>query len=150
MTENINIFNQVVGLMFDQFYRAFPIAEGVNYESMAAKLGVDAKDYINPYGVFTTRTREYGKIDGGADFEAFVDGALAFLVQEGFLHRDGGDYRLSAKSLTVLNAPLTGLGESLGTKLTGAVKSAGTEAGRAAISETVGQIIGATIKSVFN
>lgn len=149
MTANIEMFNQVVGLIFDQLYRSFPLAEQMDYEAMAAKVGVEARDYHPPAGVISTRMREYGDVLDGMNFESFVDQAVAFLVAEAFLQQDRYEYRLSARALTILNAPITGLDESLGKKLTGAVKEAGTEAGRAAISETVGQIIGATARGFF-
>lgn len=149
MTANIEMFNQVVGLIFAQLYRQFPMAEQMDYEVMAEKLGVEARDYHPPDGVITPRMREYGEVLDGMNFESFVDQAVAFLVAEGFLQQERYDYRLSARALTILNAPITGLDESLGKKLTGAVKQAGTETGRAAISETVGQIIGATVKGLI-
>lgn len=150
MDDNFESFNQVVGLIFDQLYRAFPIAVQIDYDRIAERLDIPILLYEPPSGLITTRTRTYGPIAQSDDMEVFVDEAVAFLSSEGFIQAEGRNYlRLSAKALALLNAPLSGLEKPAGTRIVEISRGAATEAGRAALSEVVGQVIGAAAKGFF-
>lgn len=147
MDPNFDAFNQVVGLIFDQLYRSFPIAIEIDHDEIANKLGIQVSPYTPPRGLITTRSKTYGNITPTVGMEEFVDEAIRFLAAEGFLQQQDRTYiRLSAKALTLLNAPLSGLEKSAGSQIVEISKSAGTEAGKAALSEVVGQVIGAAAR----
>ncbi len=71
---------------------------------------------------------------------------LKWLQEEGFVIEDRSQYTLSARALHVLNASPASLDRTLGSKLTDAVKDAGSETGRAVIGQTVGLILGAAAR----
>ncbi|RWP58009.1 hypothetical protein [Mesorhizobium sp.] len=82
--------------------------------------------------------------------EEFVDEAIGFLAAEGFLQQpDRYTIRLSAKALSLLNAPLPGLEKAAGPQIVEISKNVGTEAGKAALSEVVGQVVGAAARGFF-
>lgn len=147
MEKNFDAFNQVIGLVFDQLYRAFPVAIEVDYGQIATKLDISISPYKPPSGFISPRSEVYGEILPGTEMESFVDEAISFLEAEGFLQRQGKfAFRLSAKALTLLNAPLSGLEQSAGTRIIEISKQVGNEAGRAAMSEVIGQLIGAAAR----
>lgn len=150
MSAAISDFNTVTGLIFDQLYQSFPEPSPISVAAIAEAMGLKALE--------VQKGNEPWEPDIGEPFEAlpsgralseFVDATIHWLSEEGFV-RTGrfGLSVLTAKALTIMNATPDSLnGESLGATLSGAAKEAGTEAGRAAISETVGQIIGAAAKA---
>lgn len=143
MTANFDAFNQVVGLLFDQLYRGFPIADQIDYAELAGKLGTEIRPYHPPEGLITTRMETYGEILPSTELESFVDNTIEFLEAEGFVQReDRYRIRLSAKALTLLNAPLPGLQMATGDRIVEISKDVGSTAGRAAMSEVVGQLTG--------
>lgn len=147
MDANFDAFNQVVGLIFDQLYRKFPLATEIDYEEIATKLAVPVEPYRPPPGFITIRTQIYGEVAPGMNMEEFVDEAVSFLAEEGFLQRpERKSVRLSAKALTLLNAPLPGLEQAAGVQIVEMSKAVGTQAGKAALSEVVGQLIGAAAR----
>lgn len=153
MTDNIDHFNEIVGLVFDQLYRSFPIETDIDEEAIARALAVEIindtpKDWPAP------KILNFGEIQEGTPFRVFLRSTLSWLTSEGFVTGNDGNpqkgVRLSAKALTVLNASPSALSQSLGARLGDVVKGAGTEAGRSAIGETVGQIIGGFTKSILS
>ncbi|MEO9336997.1 hypothetical protein ABFT80_06115 [Mesorhizobium sp. SB112] len=149
MESNFEAFNQVVGLIFDQLYRKFPIAVEIDHDEIAEKLGIAILPYDPPSMVITIRTKIYGEIAPSTNMEDFVNEAIEFLAVEGFLQRDGYSIRLSAKALTLLNAPLPGLEKPAGAQIVEISKNVGTAAGKAAIGEIVGQVIGAAARGFW-
>lgn len=150
MAENFGAFNQVVGLVFDQLYRAFPVAIEVDYEEIAGKLSISVAPYVAPEMVFGLRSKVFDEIVPGVALDEFTDQAVKFLESEGFLQRQDKYYfRLSAKALTLLNAPLPGLEKSAGTQIVEVSKDLGSVAGRQAMSEVIGQVIGAAARGLM-
>jgi hypothetical protein len=151
MSEAISDFNTVTGLIFDQLYQSFPTPSPIRVEAIADAMGLKAlevQEGDEPW--MPTVGEPYEALPSGRALVDFVDATIRWLSEEGFIRT--GTFResvLTAKALTIMNATPDSLnGESLGATLSGAAKSAGTEAGRAAISETVGQIIGAAAKAM--
>ncbi|MCQ4631674.1 hypothetical protein GB927_016605 [Shinella sp. CPCC 100929] len=153
MTDNIDHFNEIVGLVFDQLYRSFPIETDIDEEAIAKALGIEIIDNT-PDDWPAPKILNYGVVREGVPFRLLLYATLRWLNSEGFT-TGRGEYSqmsvcLSAKALTVLNASPSALSQSLGAKLGEAVKGAGTEAGRSVIGETVGQIIGGFTKSILS
>lgn len=147
MAENFEAFNQVVGLVFDQLYRSFPVAKEIDYDEIATKLGIEIKPYEPPEMVITFRTKVYGDVVPGVDLESFTDEAVRFLDAEGFLQsQDRSYFRLSARALDLLNAPLPGLQRPAGTQIVELSKDLGNAAGRHAMGEVIGHVIGAAAR----
>lgn len=150
MTQNFDAFNQVVGLLFDQLYREFPIACEVDYRELASKIGSEVLPYVPPEWLITVRTETYGDILPGIELESFVNNAIEFLEVEGFIQRqDRHRIRLSAKALAILNAPLPGLQMAVGDKIVEISKDVGSSAGRAAMSEVIGHLLGAAARGLL-
>lgn len=150
MTTRIEKFNQLVAYIFDHLYNSFPIADYLDLETMARRFDVESQPYVPNGMVITTRSRVYGDVFEGVNFETFVDNTVAFLKSEGFIDDDRGELRLTSKALLILNAPMEGLGMSRGSKLHEAVKEVGAEARKTAVSEVVGSIIGAAVKGLIS
>lgn len=152
MAENIETFNAIVGLIFDQLYRAFPVDVDIDVEHIAKTLGY-GEPILNMGRAGGYAGYDTGRLPDGTSVNEFVSAAADWLKSEGFVRTNPHDplvsVILTAKALAALNASPSSLEPKLGSKLAGAVKAAGTETGRAAIGETVGQIIGAVVKSVI-
>lgn len=89
------------------------------------------------------------------DGEDFFDHLFEWLKDEGFVRftqaTEGNvyDVSLTEKGVNILGQKLgIEAKEPIGTQLKGIAKSAGSEAGRAAISEAVGYVIGGAIKAM--
>lgn len=150
MTVRIDKFNQLVGYIFDDLYNSFPVAERLDLEKMARRFDVESERYVPNGMVISLRSRIYGDLFDGVNFETFFDNTLTFLVSEGFVYDERGEMRLTSKALTILNAPMEGLGISRGSRLHEAVKEVGHEARKSAVSEVVGSIIGAAVKGLIS
>lgn len=146
MERNFEAFNQVVGLIFDQLYRQFPISIQIDHDEIAEKLGVPSSPYQPSDYFLSVRTKDYGDIVPAMNMEEFVDETIQFLAAEGFLQQERNSIRLSAKALMLLNAPMPGLEKPAGARIVEISKDVGTDAGKAAISEVVSQVIAAATR----
>ena len=153
-TNNLDIFNVAVGIVFDFFLSQFPVGQSIPLERFEKEMEpiIDrAEKNSNEGGRERRAGKKYIKSSNIPPNE-YINEVTSWLVREGFLHQIiekgwGTEYQLTGKALTVLNAMPSGLSQTLGKKLSTAVKDAGTAAGRSVISETVGQIIGAAARS---
>lgn len=151
MTRNsIDYFNEVIGLIFAQLYQDFPIKRGIYAEEIAKTLGIDVEYPENSPLSLDPRTDPiYGDLENGTDFLTLLRHSRNWLREEGFIRGSDQDGdQLTTKALLAMNAKPEALDKPLGVKLGDAVKSAGTETGRAVICETVGQILGAAAKGL--
>lgn len=136
------VFAPSTGLVISQLYESFPAPAQVKLEPIIATLSADrplpddvSKDMME-----------------SAVRQVIID-TIDWLVQEDFLWNGPmkvrGNYQgalsLTSKSLLALDAFPGTLGQTdgLGNKLNEAVKDAGTTAGRAILTNLVGQFIGA-------
>lgn len=153
MAENIDNFNAVTGLVFAQLYSVFPVRQDLNEKIIADAMGVEAFE-VEGFSGGEEPIYNFGEIAPGLKFRKLVLAVTCWLRDEGFVRAEGQradlNMVLTAKALTALNATPRALEGTLGSKLTTAAKHAGTEAGRSAIAETVGQVIGAAVKSMSN
>jgi hypothetical protein len=164
----IALFNVVVGLIFDALVREFPIWRRVTPgrlgETFRTLTDVSEGGETLPTGV----VREPGStsmLRSNIPIQLYIDETVDWLVAEGFLLERsevvergkvfGQDYEmlakeytLSARTLEVLNRRMPGLQASYANQLGDAARASGAEAGKAAIGEIVGQIIGAATRSV--
>lgn len=147
--DNIAYFNTLVGLIFGQLYREFPIQTRINTDDIAIAMGVEGyatSDTIVP-GVKIVS--DWGMLSQ-TSFWQLYEGTLAWLKEEGFVRElTHEEWVLSASALATLSLRPAALDAPLGKKLGDAARGAGTEAGRAAIAELVGQFIGAVAKGIF-
>lgn len=149
--ENIDYFNEMVGLIFDHLYREFPVRTIIDAETIAKamKVGV-SHPKPGPLTIEMDTSPRFEPLPNGADFLTVLKHCRWWLQEEDFIR--GGDengvgmVQLTTKAFLAMNAQPAALDRSLGSKLGDAVKSAGTETGRAVICETVGQILGAAAK----
>ena len=163
MAENIDIFNEMVGLIFDQLYRAFPEPRPIDLTTLAGGLRIGwtdvekEKETLASLGArlnaqraqapetLTVIKREFDALPDAGGFEARVSHTVSWLEDEGFVRlaaKYPKRYVLTSKTLLALNAIPAGLKKPLGAKLGEVLKGFGTEAGRAAISQAVSQIFG--------
>lgn len=151
--KNLEYFNTMVGLIFEQIYSEFPIPIDIDERAIAEAMGIGVID-STPANVPVDgiRTINFDMLPNGVPFRKVLYPTLKWLQSEGFITSAGSQAShnvvLTAKALLAMNASPDVLGPSLGQKLTGVVKGAGTEGGRAVIAETVGQIMGAVMKSM--
>lgn len=152
---NIDRFNIVVGLIFGQLYNAFPLQVELDEEAVARGLGVAVKDE-SPADWPSTATRilNFDNLPDGTPVRPFLYAATRWLTDEGFI-RSSGPYStegmvLTTKALAVLNAQPDALESKLGSKLADAAGNVATEAGRAAVAETVGIVLSAATRHFFN
>jgi hypothetical protein len=153
MTDNIENFNAISGLIFAQLYARFPMKEDLDEVAIAKALGVEiidasAPDWSGP------KLYNFGEVSPGLPLRKMLWAACTWLRDERFIRAEGEfadrEMVLTTKALTAMNAHPKSLDGTLGKRLQSAAKSAGTEAGKKAISETVGQIIGAAAKSFLS
>ena len=149
--KNIELFNQLVGLIFTDLYEHFPIPIGT----------LDALRYAEAFGIEVKVHNGERYIDNDVIPESdtklykLFQATKAWLYDEGFITGDNSNARdlrwavLTSKALLALNMMPTSLERSLGEGLKEALKEAGTEAGKAAIGEAVGRIFGATVSGFF-
>lgn len=143
--KNIELFNQLVGLIFADLYEHFPLPIGtLNAVRYAKNFGIEVKE-LNGEPFFDRDTIP----DTDVKFSFLFSSTKTWLFDEGFIAGDNAyqpDLRwavLTSKALLALNMMPASLKKPLGEELKDALKDAGTEAGKAAIGETVGRIIGA-------
>lgn len=157
MSENIERFNTMVGVMLDQLYRSFPVPAAVDFEEVYSAVGLDYSVKNVPSrtsdGHTVTIVLDNEGNDVSDEFRVFGLAAFEWLRAEDFIRtrslRSSLGAVLTSKALLAMNAKLGKLDPSLGTQLGDVVKDAGKTAGNSAISETVGLIIGAAVKG-FN
>ncbi|PVB59733.1 hypothetical protein [Labrenzia sp. 011] len=150
MADNIDDFNTITGLIFAQLYANFPVKEDLDEAAIAKALGIEiidvsSKDWPDP------KIFNFGEISPGLPLRRVLWAACIWLRDEGFIRADGESANiemvLTTKALSAMNAHPKSLEEPLGKRLQSAAKTAGTEAGKKAISETASLIIGAVAKS---
>ena len=146
MADNIEKFNTIVGLVFSQLYSSFPVAleldegeivRGMGFEPRFKTLAGFDRQFLDGWPTFP---------DGTLSFPIYYS-AIDWLQEEGFIRKtDGANWVLTARALTALNAQPGVLSEPLGRQLTSAAKGAASDAGRAVITEVVGQVIAGVAK----
>jgi hypothetical protein len=150
MSDNFQNFSTVAGLIFAQLQRSFPTPVDLDEVELAKSLGREIGEEEVSLPWENELVAELGEIAPGEDFRKFVWNACIWLRDEGFIRADGSRAAtrmvLTTKALSALNATPVALEGTLGSKLTTAANQASTEAGRSAIAETVGQLIGAAVK----
>jgi hypothetical protein len=150
----------MAGLIFHQLLEKFPFPRDVDIPAIASAMGVSYQEDPTVRGLGSAASAQsYGKLANGASFFQMLEASLDWLESESFIVKQvplqgrtfgpGHNARLTAKALAAMYVTPIDFKKPLGAKLTDAVKGAGTEAGRAAIGETVGQIVGAAARSFF-
>ena len=147
--DNIDRFNTLVGLIFDQLYREFPLQITLDANVFALAMGVGTDEAEMRKNEPKRRPLPGTK----TKFIDFYRSTLTWLRMEGFIHASidpDENVVLSAKGLAILNATPSVIGEkSLGKKLGDAAKDVGTDVANKAIADLAGQALGAFTKSVF-
>lgn len=154
MTKNIEYFNTVVGIVFDELYAKFPITVKLDEAKIAKTMGATVTDQspIN-WPEDEPRLIDYGKLTENIPFEILLWSTVNWLHDEGFVRHLAdvkSEITLTSKALSVLNATPEAFDKPTGARLNELAKNAGSEAGRQAIGETVGYIIGAVAKGIIN
>lgn len=147
--DNVEYFNAIAGLVFDQLYRSFPIPAAINTDDLAQSLGVQG--YTTSESLIPGRTlvADWGMLSGTSFWELY-GGTLQWLKAERFIREPEHEtWVLTAEALAALSARPASLSAPMGKRLAQAAGNVGTEAGRAAISEVVGQLIGAVAKGLL-
>jgi len=157
MRNNIDYFNEAVGLIFSDLYSQFPRRVAVEPQTIAERMGIkvsfpeppERPDLrISPID----NSPRFATLDTGMDFEVMLRSTKQWLQEEGFIRggdeKGHGQFQLTAKALTAMNATPQELSEPLGSKLNAALKEIGADTRRTAICEIVGQIIGAATKGI--
>ncbi|MEM8823681.1 MAG: hypothetical protein AAGF30_08740 [Pseudomonadota bacterium] len=158
----LELFNVVVGLIFDSLVREFPmwrrLTPGYLGKSFETLVDFAEAEEVLPTGRIRQAKDNY-MLRSNVPPDMYIKESVDWLVAEGFLlgrntpiGRDGiqslTEHTLSARTLEILNRPMPGLGQSYANRLSDAARAGGGEAGKAAIGEIVGQIIGAATKSM--
>lgn len=150
---NIDFFNEIAGLVFAQLYEAFPIPIEIDRVSIAEQMAVEMGAPIRGDSP-VRRVQSFGQLPNGVPFYQMSNATLIWLRDEGFIKARGEwcdrDVCLTSKALAILNATPDFMQQSLGSKITEAVKETGAEARREGISKVVGEILGAAAKSLMN
>ena len=154
--DNIDRFNMLVGFVFEELYRAFPIPiEHIQPHVILKKMGVEIELYNYGEGDSAPFPMTFGPFpETDISSIRFLYSALAWLQSEGFINAQGDDSNyqvvLTAKALAALNATPDSLNKkSLGKQLGDAAKGAGGEVANKAIGEIVGQVLGGIAKGIF-
>lgn len=119
MTEKLDKFNKCAALIFDSLYQSFPVPKDFQIEDFSEFITEEDRDIF-----FST---------------------MRFLEKEGFIRYENAVYRgyisvtLTAKGLVILNSTPKSIDstESLGSKITVAVKSGAQEMMKAVIGEAI-------------
>jgi hypothetical protein len=154
--DNIEIFDLAVGVIFADLYCHFPIPKGMVPESLAMTLLEEQYWEIDiTANAVCGRDDRRQETQTARDYSSIVRHTLAWLEKCGYIigsapitHLEAGRaYVLAPKTLEVLAwtpKSLTAPSDKpLGKHLTTAATSLGNQAARAAITDIVGQVIGA-------
>lgn len=151
MKSNIDFFNEIVGHLFDNLYKSFPVPVDINDEIYALALGCEIIDSTPAdWPKEAGRILNFSDLNDGLPLRTLLFSSLTWLREEGFIIAQGDSailkVRLTARALTVLNAAPSSLEPKLASKLADAVKGSAVEAGRSILGEVVGQIVGGVAK----
>lgn len=158
MPTNVEYFGEMTGLIFNQLLEKFPFPRDIDIPAIASAMGVTYQEDPTIRGLGSAASAQcYGKLANGSSFFHMLEESLDWLESESFIVKQGPvqgrtfvpghNARLTAKALAAMYVTPVDFKKPLGVKLTDAIKGAGTEAGRAAIGETVGQIVGAAART---
>ncbi|PLX37100.1 MAG: hypothetical protein C0606_11360 [Hyphomicrobiales bacterium] len=151
MPRNIDLFNEVVGLIFAQLYESFPVVTEIDRRMIGEGLGLKLlHDTPGPLG---TKSIKFADPIDGMKFDDFLRSAASWLVSEGFVRSLHGDCLshivLTSKALAALNMmPEVVEAKTPGTSLTELANDVATDTRRAAITKIVGEVIGYAVKAV--
>lgn len=145
---NIETFNTLAALVFEQLYEEFPVPVMLDNDEIAQSLGVQGYRVREAPGFPGSKiVTDYGELLDGSSFWQFYQAALTWLQDEGLVREpEDRHFVLTSAALTALNAQPDALKEPLGKRLQGVAGKATSEAGRAAIAEAVGQVIGVAFR----
>ena len=150
--KNIENFNLIVGLVLLQLYESFPVEHDIDEEKIANAIGVAKESSAEELwpGQFIYN---YGEVPGGGNFREFLWATLKWLRSEGIIRARGDiadrDVVLSAVGLELMKRTPTSLGSSFGDKLVEAGKDIGTDVGKSALSNVVGEFTGYVAKGLM-
>jgi hypothetical protein len=136
---NIKEFNVIVGLIFNQLYKVFPvIVPLLDRDAIAKALGVQGTDW------------SAHKLPSGRSFSEMLSYTTGWLVQEGYIKSFGSHpserVTLATKGLIAMNAVPTGLKAPLGTELSKVAD--GPNINTSAIGDFIGGLFGGLTKSL--
>jgi hypothetical protein len=136
---NIQEFNVIAGLIFNQLYKVFPvIVDRIDREAIAQAFGVQGSDW------------SAHKLPSGRSFSEMLSYTGGWLVQEEYIKSFGAHPServiLSTKGLIAMNAVPTGLKGPLGTELSKAAD--GPNVNTSAIGDFIGGLFGGFTKSM--
>jgi hypothetical protein len=142
---NIQEFNIIVGLIFAQLYKAFPVRVEIDHVAIGKVMGFEGKRW------------DVEKLPSGRPLLDVYQSAISWLHRENFIdvsEVSGGPLGgppwtaqtvLTVKGLMALNAIPTGLSLSVGAKLT---EAADRGTGLGSLGDLIGGIIGGATKSI--
>ena len=117
--KNIDIFKNIVGLVFGQLYDNFPLRTNLDVRSLANSLCVDVTEIPDQ----DENKLEYGYLENGEFFPTFLDGVLDWLAVEGFIRTDRTNLTwgvvLTSKGFIGTSAIASDGTEALGEKMAG-------------------------------
>jgi hypothetical protein len=155
--DNIDLFNAATAAIFDFLLSNFPVYMDVSPQALGNALSPFLATAMEDRGA-----RQKGKtylLTSAMSERDYLPEVTNWLSVEGFLHRDqrmemyggvsrqGSGFQLSSTTLSILNSTPKGLTQPLRKQLKSVVGGAATEAGKAAIGEVIGQIVGAAARS---
>lgn len=153
MKSNIDFFNEIVGHLFDNLYKRFPIPIDIDDEVYAIALGCKIFNKTpDNWPKDAGQILEFSDLNEGLSLRPLLYSSLTWLREEGFILAESDSavrkVRLTARALTILNASPSSLEPKLASKLSEAVKGSAAETGRSMIGEIVGQIVGGVAKGL--
>lgn len=154
MPPNIDLFNRLVVLLFDDLYRRFPQPATLSAREYAGRLDIPVEKDGKPIPL---------KIpDIDSHFSSFMDATLTALQADGLIRQGGRgagsdgytwNYHgivLTLKALGIMNAvpeSLEGEQRTVGEAVADIAKDVGGDAKKAAIGKLVGEVIGGAMKA---
>ncbi|PLX36223.1 MAG: hypothetical protein C0606_16120 [Hyphomicrobiales bacterium] len=154
MPRNIDLFNELVGLVFAQLYDRFPVASNIDRKKIGEAIGLELiSSEINKKG--QEQVKFVDPVEG-LSFERLLLNTTRWLIHEGFIRSERNDAMVSvvltSKALTALNAMPASLvpqedERSFGDQLSGLARETATEARRSAITKIVGEVVGHFVRA---
>lgn len=159
-TERIELFNVIVGLIFAELYKEFPIPKEIDEYEISEKLASNGmlSGPLTPRGQSRTLLKSNDRLD------KFLDRTLIWLRDEGVIRtREGYVYSevvLTSKTFSIMNAVPSGveqgkITETIGSRLSDAARDIGLDTASSLVKDGAsslladlsGQVIGGIVKS---
>jgi hypothetical protein len=130
-------FDEITAVIFSKLFDAFPIAQKISPDEIAAVLGIADIRQRMPSGRLFKEV--FASTQNWLIREEFIRG-LGPLPSDGLV--------LTTKGMAALRIVPLSLGRPLGSELADATNQASTEAGQRKIAGLIGEVLGSTIGSL--